>query len=325
MNGYYPFINLDSSKRKGIASLPITELESQSAFSINDQIKISLSNLIESYGNSSKTSEADHLKTSKDRLKTSLQVKNLLVPFTTINRTASEKYKTAVASNEFSSEPIKADAEIVLPSSSPYLKINSGNSLRKAKPDLSIQPEIVPTAQPFKSTASSLVPITKNPIVTMKPFSISLKLSVPTPPPAKTIQSAPIHTLIELNQSAVKEATNANSSNITKATNVKSSNITSLQNWKEQANVAQSQLYSEGDKSTSDINMKNKQNAVLFLNNNQASENMKFRPMLAETQLKNSYLSKPPSADKKTSEKDLLNYIKSLVKEASMEKSQTLG
>jgi len=136
-------------------------------------------------------------------------------------------------------------------------------------------------------------------------------MNIPTPPPAKTIQSAAIHTLEDGFQAA--------------SSKTKSNSPTTWQNVKEKANV-QSKDVSEGDKSTSDVNIKKKQNVVLSMNNNQLGQDITLTTMLAETPIKTAYFSKKQSTEKNASEKDLLNYIKSLVKEASMEKiTKTLG
>jgi hypothetical protein len=155
----------------------------------------------------------------------------------------------------------------------------------------------------------------KLPVATMKPFSVSLKLSIPTPPPSKTIQSAAIQTLEELPSAYSKvEINNSLLSSI---------NNNQILNYNNQVNKVQ--FYSEGDKSTSDTKNK-KQNFFLideeplYINSiNLTKFNYAQPTKLAE-------ISGQFDVNKKASEQNLLKYIKNLVKEASMEKiTQTLG
>ena len=104
-------------------------------------------------------------------------------------------------------------------------------------------------------------------------------------------------------------------------------NISNTQTLKEGNKIPDSQTLSEGDKSTSDINSKNKQNFFLSLENPTSFYKKNFTKYDEEAPIINVVVfAKQPGIDKKASENDLLKYIKSLVKEASMEKiTQTLG
>ena len=215
-------------------------------------------------------------------------------------------------------EPFQTSTAPTKTSSSVYKK-SSLNPVVSVRPKLSnIQSSIKSTLKPFMVEASASLTSTKFPLVaTMKPFSISLKLSVPTPPPAKTIQSSAIHTLEELPQgSTIKQEDKINLEINSKN---EQNSISSNKNDNKQS-------YNEGDKSTLDFNTKNKQNIFLSKDKNRESGVVKdsLNNIVEGTVKRENFAT--PSTVKKASEKDLLNYIKSLVKEASLEKiTETLG
>ena len=211
-------------------------------------------------------------------------------------------------------EPFKTTVESLKTS------ISSANVLNTSKPFKSnVQQVVLTNSKPLVGT-SAISKISQLPVATMKPFSVSLKLSIPTPPPSKTIQSAAILTLEELQSGTVTQAKIG-------APNILLWNISNTQTLKEGNKIPDSQTLSEGDKSTSDINSKNKQNFFLSLENPTSFYKKNFTKYDEEAPIINVVdFAKQPGIDKKASENDLLKYIKSLVKEASMEKiTQTLG
>ena len=171
----------------------------------------------------------------------------MIKPFAVSLKTSTETMMTT-------QEPFKTTVESL------KTYISSANVLNTSKPFKSnVQQVVLTNSKPLVGT-SAISKISQLPVATMKPFSVSLKLSIPTPPPSKTIQSAAILTLEELQSGTVTQAKIG-------APNILLWNISNTQTLKEGNKIPDSQTLSEGDKSTSDINSKNKQNFFLSLEN----------------------------------------------------------
>lgn len=244
---------------------------------------------------------ADLLKSSAVSFQSSLAVQGSTGSVTKINADSTDLFKTTTEQSRTYPEQFKTPTPdhytaLTIPTKTLNTKISSAKKTVTAE------------NKPFTQTAS-----------TMKPFSVSLKLSVPTPPPAKTIQSAPIHTLEELQiapkpQEHHKEVKN----------NLLKSSLDNRHNFNEGGKTTYVNHFSEGDKSSPDVNSKIKQN--FFLSKNQDGYTKTVVNLQEKQPTKMGETVLQPSIDKQTSEKDLLKYIKSLVKEASMEKiTEALG